>query len=252
METGLRTPAKPNQAAQFAFQVETMALMGYDAAGIGERELGFGYDKLKEAAAKSKMPLISSNLIDKKSGKAAFKPYVVVKKGGLKVGIFSVIGPKIELPANTGEQLTIDDPIATAQKMVAELRKQADVVVRLAHLGRVEGEDLAAQVPGIDVVILAPPGLRRAGPARQLGDHGRQRRAGPERRDHAGDVLDGKKVLDLTSETQDPHARSRRARDLAKLTKEFEDAQNERCSKENRRSSCRTRRTQAPGGQDVG
>jgi len=131
-----------------------MGLMGYDAAGIGERELGFGYDKLKDAAAKSKTPFISSNLIDKKSGKTAFKPYVVVKKGGLKVGIFSVLGPKIELPANTGEQLTIDDPIATAQKMVAELRKQSDVVIALTHLGRVEGEDLAAQVPGIDVVVL--------------------------------------------------------------------------------------------------
>src|SRR5262249_46281348 len=126
----------------------------YDAIGVGERELAFGYDKLKEQAAKSKVPFVSSNLIDKKTGKPAFKTSVIVKKGGLRVGIFSVLGPKIELPGNAGEQLTIDDPIATAQKMVTALGKQSGVVIALTHLGRVEGEDLAAQVPGIDVVIL--------------------------------------------------------------------------------------------------
>ena len=74
-------------------------LMGYDALGVGERELAFGYDDLRTWRAKSKTPLISSNLIDKKTGKPAFKPYVIVKKGGVKVGIFSVLGPKIDLPA---------------------------------------------------------------------------------------------------------------------------------------------------------
>ena len=79
----------------------------------------------------------------------------MVKKGGLKVGVFALMGPKITLPGKMADSLVIDDPIATAQTMVAQLRKQADVVVLLAHLGRTEGEDLAAQVPGIDVVVLA-------------------------------------------------------------------------------------------------
>jgi 2',3'-cyclic-nucleotide 2'-phosphodiesterase (5'-nucleotidase family) len=194
-------PAKPHEDAKFAFQLETMGLMGYDAVGIGERELAFGYDRLKELAAKSKVPFVSSNLVDKKSGKPAFKQYVVVRKGGLRVGIFSVLGPKIELPANTGEQLTIDDPIASAQAMVATLRKQADVVVALTHLGRVEGEDLAAQVPGIDVVVLAHhPGFvaqgRRVNNAITVASGEQGQNIGMTKL-----TLDGKKVTDLASET---------------------------------------------------
>jgi len=225
-----------------------MGLMGYDAAGIGERELGFGYDKLKDAAAKSKTPFISSNLIDKKSGKTAFKPYVVVKKGGLKVGIFSVLGPKIELPANTGEQLTIDDPIATAQKMVAELRKQSDVVIALTHLGRVEGEDLAAQVPGIDVVVLGHhPGFvaqgRRVNSAITVASGEQGQNIGMTKV-----ILDGKKVSDLSSETLILMPEVGERADLAKLAKEFEDAQNAQLQKEQQATALQDTKKASPGG----
>ena len=206
--------------------------MSYDAAGIGERELGFGYEKLQEMAAKSKTPLISSNLIDKKSGKPAFKPSVIVRKGGLKVGIFSVLGPKIELPANAGEKVTIDDPISTAQKMVADLRKQCDVVVALTHLGRVEGEDLAAQVPGIDVVILAHhPGFvaqgRRVNSSITVASGEQGQNIGLTKL-----VLDGKKVSDLSSETLILMPEVGERADIAKLAKEFEDRQNAILQKE--------------------
>jgi Cytochrome c554 and c-prime len=241
-------PAKPHEDAKFAFQLETMALMGYDAAGVGERELGFGYEKLQGMAAKSKTPILSSNLIDKKTGKPAFKQSVIVKKGGLKVGIFSVIGAKVELPAGSGEKLTIDDPIATAQKMVAELRKQADVVIALTHLGRVEGEDLAAQVPGIDVVILA----HRAGFVAQ----GRRVNnaitvASGEQGQNVGLTklaLDGKKVTDLSSETLILLPEVGERADLAKLAKDFEDAQNALLQKEQQQSQLQDSKKQQPGG----
>jgi hypothetical protein len=222
--------------------------MGYDAAGIGERELAFGYDKLKDAAAKSKTPFISSNLVDKKTGKLAFKPYVIVRKGGMKVGIFSVMGPKIELPANTGEMLTIDDPISTAQKMVAELRKQSDIVVALTHLGRVEGEDLAAQVPGIDVVILGHhPGFvaqgRRVNSSITVASGEQGQNIGMTKI-----TLDGKKVSDLSSETLILMPEVGERADIAKLAKDFEDAQNAQLQKEQQASQLQDTKKQQPGG----
>ncbi len=241
-------PAKPHEDAKFAFQLETMGLMGYDAAGIGERELGFGYEKLLAMAAKSKTPLISSNIIDKKTGKTAFKPYVIVKKGGLKVGIFSVLGPKIELPANAGEKITIDDPISTAQKMVTELRKQADVVVALTHLGRVEGEDLAAQVPGIDVVVLGHhPGFvaqgRRVNSSITVASGEQGQNIGMTKL-----TLDGKKVTDLNSETLILLPEVGERADIAKLAKDFEDAQNARLQKEQQQSQLQDTKQQHPSG----
>ena len=242
-------PAKPHEDAKFAFQLETMGLMGYDAAGIGERELGFGYEKLQEMALKSKTALISSNLIDKKTGKPAFKTSVIVKKGGLKVGIFSVMGPKIELPANTGEKVMIEDPISTAQKMVADLRKQqCDVVVALTHLGRVEGEDLAAQVPGIDVVILAHhPGFvaqgRRVNSAITVASGEQGQNIGLTKL-----TMDGKKVSDLASETLILMPEVGERADIAKLAKDFDDRQNAILQKEQQAQVLESsKQTGAPG-----
>jgi len=218
---------KPNEQSKLKFQSEMYDLMGFDALGVGERELAFGLETFKELAAKSKTPVLSSNLIDKKTGKPVFKASVIVRKGGVKVGIFSVLGPKIDLPGNAGELVTVDDPIATAQKMVAELRKQADVVVCLAHLGRVEGEDLAAQVPGMDVVILAHhPGFvaqgRRVNAAITVASGEQGQNVG-----YTLVTLDGKKVLDLTSETKILMPEIGERGDIARMTKEFEDGLNE-------------------------
>jgi len=222
---------RPAEEPKLAFLLEMMNLMGYDALGVGERELGFGVETFKALAAKSKAPVISSNLIDKKTGKPVFKTSVVVKKGGLKVGIFSLLGPKIDLPASAGDAYTVDDPIATAQAMVAQLRKQADVVVLLAHVGRVEGEDLAAQVPGIDVVVLAHhPGFvaqgRRVNQAVTV--------ATGEQIQNMGITLvtlDGRKVTDLSSETRVLLPEVGERADIARLTKDFEDRQNEALKK---------------------
>ncbi len=229
-----------------------MGLLGYDAIGVGERELGFGVDKFQALAAKSKVPVISTNLIDKKTGKPAFKPTVIVKKGNLKVGIFAVMGPKIDLPGTAKDALTIEDPIAAAQKAVADLRKQADVVVALAHLGRVEGEDLAAQVPGIDIVVLAHhPGFVAQG--RRVNDAITV--ASGEQGQNLGYtllVMEGKKVADLSSESRILMPEIGERGDIARLTKEFEDKQNEILRKKQQEAQVKSTSTRPGGDQYLG
>ncbi len=218
---------KPQEEPKLAFLLDMANLIGYDALGVGERELGFGVETFKALAAKSKTPILSSNLIDKKTGKPVFKTSTIVKKGGLKIGIFALLGPKIDLPGNAGELVTIDDPIATAQAMVAKLRKDVDVVVCLAHLGRVEGEDLAAQVPGMDVVILAHhPGFVAQG--RRVNNTVTV--ASGEQGQNVGLTLltmDGRKVADLSSETRILLPEVGERADVAALQKKFEDKLNE-------------------------
>jgi 2',3'-cyclic-nucleotide 2'-phosphodiesterase (5'-nucleotidase family) len=228
--------SNPIEEARIDFQFKTMELIGYDAIGVGERELNFGYDKLKALAASTKLPVLSANLIDKKTGKPAFKPYIILKKGGTRVGVFAVLGPKIELPAGTGEFLTIEDPLVATQRTVAELRKQCDVVVALAHVGRVEGEDLAAQVPGIDVVILAHhPGFvaqgRRVNAAVTVASGEQIQNMGVTRV-----TLGGKKVIDLVSESLILMPEVGERSDVARLVKDFEDGQNEKLKKQQQSS----------------
>ena len=162
-----------------------------------------------------------------KEGKPVFLPSKIVKKGNVKVGVLAFLSPKIELTAQTMSQVTVEDPVATAQKMVAELKKEVDVVVVLAHLGRVEGEDLAAQVPGIDVVVLAHrPGFVAQG--RRVNQSVTV--ASGEQIQNMGVTLvtlDGKKVSDLASETKVLLPEVGERADIARLTKDFEDHQNE-------------------------
>ena len=224
--------SNPIEETRIQFQFHAMEMLGYDAIGIGERELNFGVAKLKTLAAASKVPVISSNLMDKKTGKPAFTPYVIVKKGALKVGVFSVLGPKIDLPAGASDELVVTDAVEAARVTVAELRKQCDVVVAMTHVGRVEGEDIAAQVPGIDVVILAHhPGFvaqgRRVNGAITVASGEQIQNMGVTRV-----LMDGKKVADLQSEALILMPEVGERSDVARLIKDFEDSQNEKFKKQ--------------------
>ena len=90
--------------------------------------------------------------------------YVVIERGGIRFGIFGVLG-KEAMHYTSGGAATFADPIETAKEMVKLLREteKVDVVIALSHGGvekgkdgrYTEGEDvrLAKDVPGIDVVI---------------------------------------------------------------------------------------------------
>ena len=134
------------------FLMDAMKLLNTDAVGVGERDLRFGYAYLKGQIKRTGLPIVSSNLVDAKTGKPAFLPYVVKKVGSVKVGIFSLIGEKANLgPAR--DSLKVQEPGATAKKMVAELKgKGATVIVLLSQLGKVESEDLVSSVDGISAV----------------------------------------------------------------------------------------------------
>jgi 2',3'-cyclic-nucleotide 2'-phosphodiesterase (5'-nucleotidase family) len=223
----------PHEAERLPFQMNMFQTIGYDAIGVGERELGFGVDTFRTLAQKSKVPVTSANLIDRKTGKPAFEPYVIVKKGNLKVGVFSVIGMNIELPADAAERLRVDDPVIAALRTVDELRKQCDVVVMLAHVGRADGEDMAAEVPGIDVVILSHhPGIVAQG--RRV--NGAITVASGEQIENMGYTLvsfdAAGKVSDLSSEAKVLLPEVGERGDIARLVKNFEDARNEQFKKD--------------------
>ena len=90
--------------------------------------------------------------------------YIVIERGGIRFGIFGVLG-KEAMIYTSGGATTFADPIETAKEMVKILREteKVDVVIALSHGGLEKGKDgrytdgedvrLARDVPGIDVVI---------------------------------------------------------------------------------------------------
>ena len=218
---------RTHERPKLDFQFDVMALLGYDAVGVGDRELGYGLETLRALATKSKLTLVSSNVIEKATGKPAFATTKIVKKNGVKIGVFALLNPKLDLNAAAASAVTVEDPLATAQTIVAKLRKEADIVVCLAHLGRVEGEDLAAQVPGIDVVILShQPGIVAEG--RRV--NSTVTVASGQQIQNMGTTfvtVEGRKVTDNKSYNKVLLPEVGERSDIARLTKELEDGINE-------------------------
>lgn len=146
-----------------AFMIQAMDKLGYDAVTLGERELNFGQAFLLNNFKKTKMDLVSANLVYADSKKPFVKPYVIRKICSARVAIFGLIGKDFKIRTTSNERgLEIQDPFVVAKKLVPELRKKADVVVLLSHLGLTEGQRLTLEVPGIDVMVFGhQPGFFR-------------------------------------------------------------------------------------------
>jgi hypothetical protein len=98
--------------------------------------------------------MVCSNLYLKAGNKPALTPYIIKKVGTVKVGIFGLMSDKVAY-GPSADSLKVEEPTATARRVVAEMKKKgATVTVLLSQLGKIESEDLVAAVPGIDVLIV--------------------------------------------------------------------------------------------------
>jgi hypothetical protein len=137
-----------------SFLMDAMKLIGTDAVGAGDKELHFGYSFLKANIQRSGLPVVCANLFLRSTGKPALTPYIIKKVGTARVGIFGLMNDKAAIGPSQ-DSLKVADPTATAQRVIAEMKKKgATIIVLLSQLGKVESEDLAAAVNGIDVLVV--------------------------------------------------------------------------------------------------
>ena len=136
--------------------------MGYDAMTIGNHEFDFGLDNMARLFRMADFPVVCANYdVTGTVLEGLVKPYVVLNRGGMKIGVFG-LSPKMEglVQADKCEGVVYNDPIAAAQEVTDRLRAQegCDVVICLSHLGfriknEVCDEKLAAETKGIDVIL---------------------------------------------------------------------------------------------------
>ena len=164
-------------AREEAMELRLMKDMGYDALTLGNHEFDLkpkGLARiLHSAAAKGGMPpvVFSNAVFSKESDKddtleEAFKQgmvklYLVLEKGGVKIGIFGILGKDAAEKSPFASPVKFRDPIETSREMVKILREKekADMVICLSHSGVREAksisedEALAQKVQGIDVIV---------------------------------------------------------------------------------------------------
>jgi 2',3'-cyclic-nucleotide 2'-phosphodiesterase (5'-nucleotidase family) len=136
------------------FIMDVMNRLNTDAVGVGERDLRYGASFLRAQVQRNRLPIVCANLIEKRSHKPLFNPYLVKKIGGVKVGFFGLIGEKVDLGPSR-DSLLVEEPAAVATRTIAEMRKKGvDVVVLLGQLGKVENEELVSAVDGVNAVVV--------------------------------------------------------------------------------------------------
>ncbi|WP_395505392.1 bifunctional metallophosphatase/5'-nucleotidase [Ectopseudomonas hydrolytica] len=168
-------------AREMGSELRLMTELGYDAAVIGNHEFDFrpaGLAAMISAAHKAKgdalLPLLSSNMRFDEMSKAddslqahaeagRILPYRLIERGGIRFGLFGLLGNNAVAVSPMIKPVTFADPVATAREMVAKLREEgAEVIILLSHMGvtqqadgswRGEEVELVEQVPGIDIVV---------------------------------------------------------------------------------------------------
>ncbi|EAS3376896.1 bifunctional 2',3'-cyclic-nucleotide 2'-phosphodiesterase/3'-nucleotidase [Salmonella enterica] len=113
--------------------------LDYAVGNLGNHEFNYGLDYLHNALAGAKFPYVNANIIDVKTQKPLFTPYLiketsVIDKDGhpqtLKIGYIGFVPPQIMIwdKANLSGKVTVNDITETARKYVPEMReKGADI-----------------------------------------------------------------------------------------------------------------------------
>jgi 2',3'-cyclic-nucleotide 2'-phosphodiesterase (5'-nucleotidase family) len=133
--------------------VAAMNAAGYDFATIGNHEFNYPLEHTRRLLTLTNYPLLVANVIDRLTGKPIARESLVVPLGPVRIGLFGLVTHEASTYPAVKEGLTVLDEAATARRMVADLRTRADIVILLSHCGDDVDERLAAEVPGIDVIV---------------------------------------------------------------------------------------------------
>lgn len=142
--------------------------LGLDILTPGNGEYYNGPAALQGLIGLAKFPVLTANVTDRWTGKPLSPATSIVRVGEYRVAFLGLCFVRTQLPSAWG--LKVEDPIAAAKRLVPDLRKQADMVIVVSHIGVDQDEKLAQEVGGIDLILgghthtLLPEGKRSRGP----------------------------------------------------------------------------------------
>ena len=133
--------------------------MGYDAMALGNHEFDNPMHILRQQMDMARFPFLSAN-VKTRNGNNLAVPFIIKQFRGFKVAVFGLTTTEAQITGNPDhiKDLIFEDEVETAKNLVPMLKKRADVIIALTHLGIYEGNNrgskrLASQVKGIDLIV---------------------------------------------------------------------------------------------------
>ena len=153
--------------------IAAMNAMRYDAAAIGNHEYNYGVPYLDSAIRQARFPFLSANTYRiEPAGVHAYKPWTIIDRAGVKVGIVGATTPGVMVwdAENIKGRLRFGDVVPAVRQAVEEVRTAgADIVLVTVHSGFNEPASydtvttgapsenvaarIAAEVQGIDFLV---------------------------------------------------------------------------------------------------
>lgn len=128
--------------------IEFMNMVGYDAMVVANHELSkYGRTRFMEnLLAMAKFSVLGANvMLDNKS----LQPYVIIEKGGLRIGIIGVCLLTGEYKAGVKVEVNYTEVV---KRYVKEIENRVDIKIALVHAYRTDLENIAEN-SGVDIVI---------------------------------------------------------------------------------------------------
>lgn len=142
-----------------------MARLGYDAMAVGNHEFDNTLEIIRKQERWAGFPFLSANIYDKASGQRVFRPAITENVDGLQVAVLGLTTMDTTVKSKHGMDQGVEfrDPIKEAAQLVPQLRKKAQLVIAVTHMGHYPNENhgadapgdvtLARQVNGLDVIV---------------------------------------------------------------------------------------------------
>ena len=119
---GRRTKMEQEQTR---FLCEVHGEFGFDAIGLGEWDLNYGLDFLREMIETHHLPFTNANVRDE-TGNLILPEYLMVEKAGIKFGICSVFDPdqKITTMSAHKDSFIVDEPLPVLRTLIPKMRRE--------------------------------------------------------------------------------------------------------------------------------
>ena len=142
-------------------EIELMNRMGYAASTVGNHEFDFGIENMARIFKKANFPILCTNYdFTGTAMEGIVKPYIILKRKGVKIGVFA-LDPKMDGLVDVTKYKGVKylDPTKTALETATMLKEKmkCDLVICITHLGVRQPEDGDEQVVAgsrnIDLVL---------------------------------------------------------------------------------------------------
>ena len=123
--------------------MEMLAVLRYDALGIGNHEFDYGWQNFRDQMFRVEYPVLGANIFYRASTPDGAlipfaAPHAILERNGVRLGVIGIIGldaRSVILPSFV-KPLEFTEPAEAVRQSIAKIGDDVDLIVVLAHQGK--------------------------------------------------------------------------------------------------------------------